>query len=134
MRARQRLIPRKERVLENEENPGPEPFAGLMVMPGLGQQEQGGRQGLGKTRPSRSKGHTIVALSTMQTGAMDRPLPHPTPESLPHLVSVPRPCLTAPSRWPHMVSETVVHGHTGSRLSRKRPAAMSPKTQIRWLL
>lgn len=61
MRARQRLMPRKERVLENEENPVPEPSAGLMVAPGLGQQEQGGRQGLGKTWASG------VTLSTVQT-------------------------------------------------------------------
>lgn len=72
MRARQRLMPRKERVLENEENPVPGPFAGLMVTPGLGQQEQGGRQArpgqdMGKTWASRSKCHTGVTLSTVQT-------------------------------------------------------------------
>lgn len=66
MRARQRLMPRKERVLENEENPVPEPSAGLMVTPGLGQQEQGGRQGLGKTWAPGSKCHTGVTLSTVQ--------------------------------------------------------------------
>lgn len=69
MRARQRLMPRKERVLENEENTVPEPFAGLIMMSGLGQQEEDSRQGLGKTWESRFKCHTVVTLSTCRHGA-----------------------------------------------------------------
>lgn len=112
MRARQRLMPRKESVLDSERGPASEPLAGFSLV--LGAQTarvRRGREGLGQTweATARAKGshsqgwepHTIIPRSTTEPGhsGVDEQLqtgPRPAPRS-PTLL---QPSASGPGRPP----------------------------------